>query len=217
MKIHPISRSELWLVQIVLVFAILLQFFAWNVSAELSSGPNGLIMITEFTLLAVISLTADRRHLLTNSLYRNLSFILLGIVTLANITSFYSVTKLLLAGGQVYSGKDLIVSALAIFLTNIIVFSLWYWEIDSPGLTGHKWTKHNRYFQFDQQSMTKDFPNWQPSYVDYLYESVTNAINFAPGSARPITPWAKLLMGTQALLSAFTLALIIARSINLLN
>lgn len=216
MKIHPISRSELWLVQIVLVFAIFLQFFAWNSSAELSSGPHGLIMITEVVLLAVVSLTADRRHMLNSSIYKNLSFVLLGIVTLANVSSFYTVTKLLLSGGQVFSGKDLIVSAVAIFLTNIIVFSLWYWEIDSPGLTGHKWSKQNRYLQFDQQNMTKDFPDWQPTFIDYLYESVTNAINFAPGSARPVTAWAKLLMGTQALLSVFTLALILARSVNLL-
>jgi hypothetical protein len=109
------------------------------------------------------------------------------------------------------------VAAIAIFITNIIVFALWYWEIDSPGLSGSKWSKNNQDFLFTQQDLGKDFANWQPSFIDYLYLSVTNAINFAPADSRPITHQAKVLMGTQALVSVFTLALILARSIGVLG
>ena len=104
-----------------------------------------------------------------------------------------------------------------IFLTYIIVFGLWYWEIDSPGLTGRSWTKNDKDFQFTQQDLPREFPSWQPVFLDYLYLSVTNAINFASADAKPLTLQAKGLMGIQALVSVFTLALLIARSINILG
>lgn len=217
MKVHPISRSELWLAQSALIFAIILQVAAWHLSPELSYGPHGVIIITEVALLVIISLTASTRHIRPNSLYRTLSVILLGIISLANIDSFFLVVRLLLTEGLTLSGRELIVSAIAIFLTNIVIFSLWYWEIDSPGLSGRKWSKHDKDFQFTQQDMRRDFPDWQPSFVDYLYLSVTNAINFAPADAKPITAQAKLLMALQALVSVFTLALILARSVSILN
>jgi uncharacterized membrane protein len=102
-------------------------------------------------------------------------------------------------------------------MTNIIVFAMWYWEIDSPGLTRTKWSVHDKDFQFTQQNMKKEFPNWQPEFIDYLYLSTTNAINFAPADTKPLTRSAKLLMGSQALISVFTLALVIARSVSILG
>lgn len=217
MKIHPIRRSELWLAQAALVFAIILQIASWNLSLKLSYGPHGFIILTEVILLGIIGLSASTRHIKPSPLYRTLSIVLLGIITLANVDSFFLVIKLLLTEGRTLSGRELIVSALAIFITNIIVFALWYWEIDSPGLTGRKWSIHHKDFQFTQQDMPNEFPNWQPTFIDYLYLSVTNAINFAPADSKPITSQAKMLMGTQALVSVFTLALILARSVSILN
>ncbi len=217
MKIHPIRRSELWLAQAALVFAIILQIASWNLSLELSNGPHGFIVLTEVILLGIIGLSASNRHLKPSRLYRTLSIVLLGIITLANVDSFFLVIKLLLTEGRVLSGRELIISALAIFITNIIVFALWYWEIDSPGLTGRKWSIHHKDFQFTQQDMPNEFPNWQPTFIDYIYLSITNAINFAPADSKPITSQAKMLMGTQALVSVFTLALILARSVSILN
>jgi len=217
MKVHPISRAELWFAQGALIFAILLQIASWKLSPELSYGPHGFIIMTEVALLVIIGLNASTRHLRPSSLYRTLSIVLLGIISLANVDSFFLVIRLLLTEGQVLSGRELIVSALAIFLTNIIVFALWYWEIDSPGLTGRKWSVHHKDFQFTQQDMPNEFPDWQPTFIDYLYLSVTNAINFAPADSKPITSQAKALMGIQALVSVFTIALILARSVSILN
>jgi predicted neutral ceramidase superfamily lipid hydrolase len=217
MKIHPISRGELWLAQGVLFAAILLQVFVWGINPDLTYGPHGLIVITELALSVIIGLSASTRHLRPSPVYRTLSIVLLGLISLANITSFFLVARLLIADKLTLSGRELLVSAIAIFLTNIIVFALWYWEIDSPGLTGRKWSKHDKDFQFTQQDMPRDFPDWQPSFIDYLYLSITNAINFAAADAKPITTQAKSLMGAQALISVFTLALILARSISILG
>lgn len=218
MKVHPITSRELWAAQAALAVAILLQGVVWAINRELTYGPHNLIVITEVALAVIIGLTARRRHMQAKSLYRALSTTLLALISLANIASLFLVARLLIVSNNiVLSGHELLAAALAIFLTNIIVFGLWYWEIDSPGLTGHKWSKHDQDFQFTQQDLNHDFKDWQPGFVDYLYLSITNGINFAPADARPITHQAKLLMATQALVSVFTLALVLARSISILG
>jgi uncharacterized membrane protein len=217
MKVHPISRSELWAAQIALIFAILLQVTVWSINPELTYGPHSLIVGAEVFLAIMIGFTARRRHFQAKLLYRVLSTTLLALISFANIVSIFLVAKLLLSEGIVLSGKEILMAALAIFLTNVIVYALWYWEIDSPGLTGHKWSRHDKDFQFLQQDIGVEFADWQPGFVDYLYLSVTNAVNFAPADTRPITQQAKLLMATQALISVFTLALVLARSISILG
>jgi uncharacterized membrane protein len=146
-----------------------------------------------------------------------LALTLLALLSVANVSSLILVLNSLIISHTAISGPELLASAIAIFMTNIIVYSLWYWEIDSPGLTRKHWTKSDQDFQFTQQDLKQDYPNWRPEFLDYLYLSVTNAINFASADARPITHAAKLLMGSQALVSVFTLALVIARSVSILG
>lgn len=213
MIIKSISRGELFQAQLVLFVAIGLQVAVSLISAHLTFGPQYLIIATEIALVAALGFTASNH----SSFRRTASIILLGVISLANLSSFFLVAQSLITGTQNLTGYELLVSAIAIFLTNIIVFALWYWEIDSPGLTGSKWSKHDKDFQFTQQDLEKDFPEWQPKFIDYLYLSSTNAINFAAADAKPLTHQAKGLMGTQALISAFTLALVVARSVNILG
>lgn len=217
MKIHPITRQELWLAEGALFLAILLQVGVWAVRPNLTFGPQYFIIIAEIALAVIISISATRRHRGRASLHRPLSFMLLGLMSLANISSFFLVARSLITTGAHISGPELLASAIAIFITNIIVFALWYWEIDSPGLSGQKWSKHDKDFQFTQQDLARDFPGWQPRFIDYLYVSLTNAINFAPADTRPLTPQVKTLMGIQALVSIFTLALVLARSVSILG
>ncbi len=217
MKIHPIKKSELWLAQTVLFIAILLQIAVHSISRDFAFGPHYLIIVTEVILAILLGFTSTTRHESRNLLHRNASILLLGLISIANISSFVLVGRSLIVGQSNITGYELLVSAVAIFLTNIIVFALWYWEMDSPGLTGSKWSKNDKDFQFTQQDNSADFPSWQPSFVDYLYLSSSNAINFAAADTRPLTPQAKSLMGLQAMVSAFTLALMIARSVNILG
>lgn len=217
MKIHPITKSELWLAQAVLFVAILLQISVHSISRDLALGSNYLIIATEISLAVLLAFTSTKRHQKRRLIHKNASILLLGLISLANISSFFLVGRSLILGISDITGFELLLSAIAIFLTNIIVFALWYWEIDSPGLTGRKWSKHDRDFQFTQQDLQRDFPDWQPSFADYLYLSSSNAINFASSDTRPLTAQAKLLMGLQAMISAFTLALVVARSVNILG
>lgn len=217
MKIHPIKKTELWLAQTVLAVAILLQIGVHSISKDLAFGPHYLIIGAEICLLVLLSFTSTKRHEKRNYVHRNAAVLFLGLISLANISSFILVGRSLILNSIDITGYQLLLSALAIFLTNIIVFALWYWEIDSPGLSGRQWSKNDKDFQFTQQDLVADYPDWQPSFIDYLYLSSTNAVNFASSDARPLTAQAKSLMGLQAIVSAFTLALIVARSVNIIG
>lgn len=216
-QLPHVSRSELFLAQLVLYIAIGLQISTWVTSGDLSYGPHPLIIISELVLVTILGLSARHPEALKRSVYRSLSFLMLGLISAENISSVIIVLRLLVTESSLINGYNLLASAIAIFLTNIIVFALWYWEIDSPGLSGKKWSRHDKDFQFTQQDNPQEFRSWQPSFPDYLYLSVTNAINFAAADARPLTHTAKLLMGIQALVSVSTLALIIARSVSILG
>lgn len=212
-----LNRKELLYAQIALYIAITLQVSTWLTSGNLNYGPHPVLILSELALAAILVISSHRPQLLGSNVYRNMSFLLLALISAENISSVVVVTNLLISESELISGYELLTSAVAIFLTNIIVFALWYWEIDSPGLSGKKWSKHDKDFHFTQQDLPRDFPNWQPTFPDYIYLSLTNAINFASADAKPLTHQAKTLMGTQALVSVFTLALIVARSVSILG
>jgi uncharacterized membrane protein len=215
--LHPIARRELFHAQATLLAAVALQIAVWKINHQLLVGPQYLIIPTEIVMIVLVGLIAGAQTLKRLGINHLLATIFLALISLANASSLVLVLQSLIIGHADVSGTELLTSALAIFGTNIIVYALWYWEIDSPGLSGKRWSKHDQDFEFTQQDLRKDFPKWRPEFFDYLYVSVTNAINFAPSDARPLTHVAKLLMGSQALISIFTLALVIARSVSILG
>jgi uncharacterized membrane protein len=217
-KHHKITHKELAQAQLALLAAIILQIITRHIGNELLPGSQYLIILTELALAALIGFTVNTKTPKARGLHHLFAVLLLGIISVVNISGLGYVLHSLVTSHGVVNGEKLLASAVAIFITNIIVFALWYWEIDSPGLTRTLWSKFDKDFQFTQQDVgDKEFPGWQPQFVDYLYLSVTNAVNFAPADARPLTHQAKLLMAAQSLVSVFTLALVIARSVSILG
>jgi uncharacterized membrane protein len=118
----------------------------------------------------------------------------------------------LIHGSSGLPGKSLLAGAFAIFITNIIVFGLWYWELDSPGLSGrHKASADH--FQFPNRPNS----SWRPLFFDYLYVSLTNSTAFSPTDTMPLTHAAKALMSAQALIALLTVVLVTARAVNILG
>jgi uncharacterized membrane protein len=212
-----ISRRELIQAQIGLFIAIALQVLVWKINDELLLGPQYLLIPAEILLAILISFTVNMRTVRRRAMNHVLAITLLALMSIANVSSLMLVLNELIIVHAAVSGPELLASAIAIFITNIIVYALWYWEVDSPGLSRKRWSKNDQDFQFTQQERKEEFPVWRPEFLDYLYVSTTNAINFAPADARPLTHGAKLLMGSQALISVFTLALLVARSVSILN
>lgn len=214
---HKITRRELIQAQIALFVAILLQIVVYRLNHGIFFNSQALIIGTEIALALIIGFTVNKQSLHDRGVHHNAALVLLALISAANISSLIIVLQMLVVGGVEVDGLELLSSALAIFMTNIIVFALWYWEIDSPGLTRRRWSKNDKDFQFLQQNNPQEFPHWKPEFIDYFYLSLTNAVNFASADTKPITHPAKLLMGAQAIISVLTLALVLARSVSILG
>lgn len=215
--LHRISRAELFQAQVALFIAILLQIVTRHIGSQVLPGSQYFIILTELVLAVLIAFTVNLHKAREKGLYHFFAVTLMGIISVTNASGLIYVLHSLITESGVINGERLLTSAIAIFITNIIVFALWYWEIDSPGLTRTLWSRYDKDFQFTQQEKPEEFPDWQPQFADYLFISITNAVNFAPADTRPLTRQAKMLMALQSLVSVFTLALLIARSVSILG
>ncbi|HSX44856.1 MAG TPA: hypothetical protein VLF39_01935 [Candidatus Saccharimonadales bacterium] len=207
--------EPLWHIELAIIVAIVLQIV---LADGLTVGPKYLLAVMELLLLFGLRLTAPVVHNAAEQFRRFTGLLLTGIVSFVNITSLFLVCRHLL-NGDPSTGKQLIVSALAIYLTNIIVFGLWYWQLDGGGPGGRGTHRPPVDFLFPQMNTSTKIteePNWQPTFMDYLFVSITNGTAFSPTDSLPLTHRAKLLMSIQALVSLSTVALVGARAINIL-
>jgi uncharacterized membrane protein len=214
-----ITRSEVLQVQLALLAAIGLQIVTRSIGNELLPGSQLVIILTELGLALLIGFTVNRHRERKLGVHHVIAVLLIGLISVINVSGLVYVLHSLIVNHAALNGEQLLTSAIAIFATNIIVFALWYWEIDSPGMTGMQWSRHDKNFQFTQQDagLSTEFTHWRAQFGDYLYLSITNAVNFAPADVRPLTLEAKSLMAAQSLISVFTLALVIARSVSILG
>lgn len=112
----------------------------------------------------------------------------------------------------------LLAGALNIWATNVLVFSLWYWEMDQGGPLRRGQEGQFPDFQFPQSLPNPLAPaNWRPEYLDYLFIAFTNAAAFSPTDAMPLTRRAKALMTFQAATSMLTVVLVASRAVNILK
>jgi len=142
---------------------------------------------------------------------------LTAFVSAANVFSLAELTHLLLHR-EVSNGRELIISGVLIWLTNFLIFGLWYWEIDRGG-PGKRAAGNDGPpdFQFPQMNDDRIEPvGWRPKFIDYLYVSLTNNTAFSPTDTMPLTPIAKSIMGIQATVSLLTIGLIVSRAVNIL-
>jgi hypothetical protein len=114
-------------------------------------------------------------------------------------------------------GHQLIIAGSAIWLTNVLIFSLWYWEVDRGG-PGRRAAgcDNSPDFLFPQMTEGRLCPGWRPQFVDYLYVSLTNAAAFSPTDTMPLSGQVKMLMGLQSLISLVTIGLVVSRAVNIL-
>lgn len=137
----------------------------------------------------------------------------MAIVSLALLVHF-----LILGGGRGI-GTRLLIESIKVWLTNVLVFALWYWELDRGGPRVRGLPEHREPdFLFPRMSTPGCAPtHWAPHFADYLYVSFTNATAFSPTDTMPLTRGARMLMLIQALASLLTIALVAARAVNILT
>jgi len=208
--------DPVWHVQVTMLAAIVLQLLLPD---HYVLGSRFILVVVEAILLVALSFTTPKERIFQSLSRRINVFLLIAFTGLANLYSLGEVARQLLNSGHVNNGRNLILAAVNIYLTNIIIFGLWYWEMDGGG-PGQRLeiAKHEHDFLFPQnQNEDYKHPRWRPTFIDYLYVSSTNAMAFSPTDTMPLSRRSKLLMLLQATISLVAVALVAARAVNILS
>ena len=210
------ARSEpRWPATVAIIVAVALYV---TLPEKLTYGPTWLLPVLELGLIIPLSLTAPHRHAAEERWQGIAAVALIALVNAANVASLVLLVHELASGTKI-PGTQLLVSAVQIWLTNVIVFGLWYWEMDRGGPDDRAGnTGRPPDFLFPQMVSPSCAPqDWRPSFVDYLFVAFTNATAFSPTDTLPLSAGAKALMAVQAVASLLTIALVAARAVNILS
>ena len=188
-------------------------------SSLLLGGSRWLLLAVVSVLIVPAVVSHYRGAHTTNQV---LGYVLNGVVTAAMIISLALLVRALPL--HLEKPEELLQSAAALWLANILVFASWYWRLDAGG--PHKRAQRAGHvsgaFLFPQMTMTPDmkqaagFQKWSPNFVDYLFLAFNTSTAFSPTDVPVLSRWAKVLMMLQSLISLLVIALLAARAVNIL-
>lgn len=193
--------------------------------AKFIAGSSGLITAARLfvpalsvALILPLALSAPKRRFIASIPRRTFALAVVALLTIAETGSIVLLVYLIVNGHKV-NGHELIRAAIHIWCTNVIVFSLWFWQLDAGGPRARLLeNRTGRDFLFPQFAAPELAPpHWRPTYLDYLYTSFTNAMAFSPTDVMPLTRWAKMLMLVQSAASLLLLTMVAARAVNILK
>jgi hypothetical protein len=180
-------------------------------------GPKWVLPALEAALLIPLTIANPVRLTRQTRATRAMAVTLIALISLFNAFSTGLLVHGILNGIKV-GGRSLVLSAIEIWITNVLVFTLWYWELDRGGPIARAFGEPRPPdFLFTQMTRPGVADrDWMPGYVDYFYTSFTNCTAFSPTDTMPLSPWSKLLMLLQACVSLVTVALVAARAVGIL-
>ena len=151
---------------------------------------------------------------------RTASLVLLGAIVFGNIVAVgVLVGALVTVKNDDLSGGQLLLTAAAIWLTNVIVFGLCYWDLDEGGpferAQHERSTPDFRFAQDETPEVAR--PGWRPRVWDYVFVALTSATAFSPTDTMPLTLKAKLLVGVEEVVSVVLIVLVTARAVSVLG
>jgi uncharacterized membrane protein len=182
---------------------------------SLSVGPSWLLLAVVFVLLIPMGESYRRGR---RDVTRIFAFAASGVITAAMIASL----AILIADLPQHreSPKKLLVSAAALWVTNVLVFALWYWKLDAGGPLEREKSHGRRLgssFLFPQMLNLDDGnPPWSPQFMDYLFLAFNTSTAFSPTDTAVLSRCAKLGTMLQSLISLTIVALLAARAVNIL-
>jgi hypothetical protein len=207
--------DPLWPVQLAVGATIALHL---TLSEKVLVGPRWLIPSIEGVLLVILIVIAPARATGRSLRVRRFALFVVGFVTLTTVISLVLLVHFLINGGKP-GGHSLILSGLVLWATNVLIFAVWYWEMDRGGpVVRYQHRDAMPDFQFPQMENPKFAPDgWMPGFLDYFYTSLTNSTAFSPTDTMPLTQTAKILMGVQGVSALVTVGLVVARAVNILG
>jgi hypothetical protein len=213
---RPTAGEHRWPAAVAILVAIALQVL---LPSNLAFQPRWLLPGIEAALFVVLVVANPRRINRESTVLRLVALAFMLVASIATLWSAGLLIYRLVYGDAGSRAGPLLVNGGAIWLTNVIVFALWYWEADRGGPAARANARQD-YPDFVFVQMTSPElarREWEPQFVDYLYLSFTNATAFSPTDTLPLSRWAKLAMMAQSAVSLTTVALVIARAVNILR
>jgi hypothetical protein len=197
----------------------------WSLPEPTSLGPSWSLSVIVVVLLIPIAISSHQGRF---DITRNLTFIANGAITLGLVGSLL----FMIVGIPKHRDPPqvLLRSAIALWITNILVFALWYWKLDAGGPLGrdHRTGRVDSSFIFPQmmgQPAIEDKgaeahihvdTDWSPNFMDYLFLAFNTSTAFSPTDTAVLSRWAKAGMMLQSLISLAIVVLIAARAVNIL-
>jgi uncharacterized membrane protein len=174
--------------------------------------------ILEVVMLVILIVRDPGRIDRRSTALRRQTIVLIAIMTVGTLGGAVILLYQIVTSAKGMTADTILGRGASVWLTNVIVFSLWYWELDRGGAAERAARSGVRpSFAFPEDSMPDVAPaGWMPAYPDYLYLAFTNATAFSPTDTMPVRTWAKMTMMLQAGVSLSIAILVVARAINLL-
>lgn len=204
------NREPRWPAWVAMVAA---GFLYLALPERLSVGPGWGLLLIVAVLMVPIVFSNWRGH---DHVTRPLTFTANGIITLALVVSL----GILIYGlpRHLESPGELLRSAVSLWVSNVLVFALWYWKLDAGGPLGRDTSRGHidSSFLFPQMIDSECDPEWSPQFMDYLFLAFNTSTAFSPTDTAALSRWAKLGMMLQSLISLTIVALLAARAVNIL-
>ena len=197
--------------------------------SSLLFAPRFVVPAVELVLLVALVVTNPRRMNRETRWSRAASATLSVVVIVSNLLALGMLVQSISSDGA--SGGPLLIAAMQVWLTNVIVFALVYWELDRGGPVARARLPRDELnpadWRFSQDenadaveevaASASSVAGWMPTFIDYLYLSLTNSSAFSPTDTMPLTARAKSLMGVQATAALLTSLVVIARAVGSLS
>jgi hypothetical protein len=228
-----IQALDFWLARGAIVVVAALQVAALRYADHLPEGLRWFAPTLEIVLVILLSIATawnqNRARQATSEHHwsiiarhrraiRGFALLVTALVSIVNVDALVDLVRDLLTDMGVREG-NLLLQALNLWVTNVVIFALWFWELDrgGPAMRGlHSTTASDFLFpQMTTEARERD-KRFSPGFVDYLFLAFTNATAFSPTDTLPLSQRAKLLMMIEASISLLIVALVAARAINML-
>jgi len=183
----------------------------WALPESLSPGPGWLVLALVAPLSVVGALLHQRSKFSLNQI---VGYTMLSLLTAAMIGALTLLIAALMNHKE--EARNLLRSAAALWVSNILVFASWYWRLDAGGPNQRELRGEHTEGAFLFPQMTLGDRDWMPGFVDYLFLAFNTSTAFSPTDVPVLSRWAKGMMMVQSTISLTTLALLAARAVNIL-
>ena len=176
-----------------------------------------LTVIVVLASMAAVTLTAAKAWWLP--VERIIILLFCGVTGAGALTSLAYLINEMVNQSKELGGLQLLTSSIAVWVANVLAFSLLYWQIDRGGPEARVNNVGRRPdWLFPQTGLPEDAPpDWRPTFVDYLFLAFSTATAFSPTDALPLTSRAKMLMMLESMISLMTIVVVASRAINILG